>query len=75
MRNISICTYQQPKRAVDKAIVEIYKDDPSLMEFPTAGLWKLDAYIDEELFGSIVDMRLNKFIPLGLLSQSFFVQK
>ncbi|MFZ0446289.1 MAG: hypothetical protein WAM95_16970 [Bacillus sp. (in: firmicutes)] len=27
---------------------------PSLMEFPTAGLWKLDAYIDEELFGSIV---------------------
>jgi hypothetical protein len=27
---------------------------PSLMEFPTVGLWKLDAYIDEELFGSIV---------------------
>ena len=25
-----------------------------LKEFPTAGLWKLDAYIDEEQFGSIM---------------------
>ncbi|MGG0655358.1 hypothetical protein [Rummeliibacillus pycnus] len=27
---------------------------PSLMEFPTAGLWKLKVYIDDQLFGDIV---------------------
>lgn len=27
---------------------------PSSMEFPTAGLWKLEVYIDEKLFGDIV---------------------
>jgi hypothetical protein len=27
---------------------------PSLMEFPTTGIWKLDAYVDEELFGNII---------------------
>lgn len=27
---------------------------PSLMEFPTAGLWKLEVYIDKKLFGDIV---------------------
>jgi hypothetical protein len=27
---------------------------PSLMSLPYPGLWRLDAYIDEKLFGSIV---------------------
>lgn len=27
---------------------------PSLMEFPTAGLWMLETYIDDRLFGSVV---------------------
>ena len=27
---------------------------PSLMEFPTAGIWNLDAYVGEELFGNII---------------------
>ena len=27
---------------------------PSLMEFPAAGIWNLDAYVGEELFGNIV---------------------
>jgi len=27
---------------------------PSSMEFPTAGIWELDAYVDKELFGNII---------------------
>jgi hypothetical protein len=27
---------------------------PSLMEFPTAGIWNLDAYVGEERFGDIL---------------------
>ncbi len=27
---------------------------PSLMEFPTAGIWNLDAYVGEKLFGNII---------------------
>ncbi|GIP46322.1 hypothetical protein J45TS6_47810 [Paenibacillus sp. J45TS6] len=40
---------------------------PSTMEFPTAGIWNLDAYVGEELFGNIV-VELNKFTLLALTS-------